>query len=174
MTGLRGRAAVVGVADMASPTGELDLHGRALEVAVLKAALDDAGLTPGDVDGICYAGGMGMGSVQLAEFLGIRPTFTDSTTPAMPTSPFTRPGYATPATGTIGPEMRWRSFPPISRAPSARARAAKSAKYSGVACGNAMRAPVIVARPTFGSAASTAPSPAISPSAVSAAAGPRP
>ena len=79
MTGLRGQAAIVGVADRASPTGKLDLHGRALELAVLKAALDDAGLTPADIDGVCYAGGMGMGSVQLAEFLGIHPTFTDST-----------------------------------------------------------------------------------------------
>ena len=30
---LRGKAAIVGVADLASPTGELDLHGRALEIA---------------------------------------------------------------------------------------------------------------------------------------------
>ena len=53
-------------------------------------------------------------------------------------------------------------------------RAANSPKYSGVACGNESRAPVIVASPTFGSAASAAPSPDISASAVSAAAGPRP
>ena len=81
MTGLRGQAAIVGVAERASPTGKLDLHGRALELAVLKAAIDDAGLTPADIDGVCYAGGMGigMGSVQLAEFFGIQPTFTDST-----------------------------------------------------------------------------------------------
>ena len=52
---LRGKAAIVGVADLASPTGELDLHGRALEIAVIKAALDDAGLTIGDVDGVCHA-----------------------------------------------------------------------------------------------------------------------
>jgi acetyl-CoA acetyltransferase len=67
------------VADAASPTGELDLRGRALEAALIKHALADAGLTLNDVDGVCYAGGMGMGSVQLAEFLGIHPTFTDST-----------------------------------------------------------------------------------------------
>jgi acetyl-CoA acetyltransferase len=77
--GLRGEAALVGVADAASPTGELDLRGRALEAAMIKHALADAGLTLNDVDGVCYAGGMGMGSVQLAEFLGIHPTFTDST-----------------------------------------------------------------------------------------------
>jgi acetyl-CoA acetyltransferase len=75
---LRARAALVGVADAASPTGELELSGRALETAMIQEALADAGLSLGDVDGLCYAGGM-MGSVQLAEFLGIRPTFTDST-----------------------------------------------------------------------------------------------
>jgi acetyl-CoA acetyltransferase len=76
---LRGQTAVVGVSDAASPTGELDLHGRALEATMIREALDDAGLALSDVDGVCYAGGMGMGSVQLAEFLGIRPTFTDCT-----------------------------------------------------------------------------------------------
>jgi len=75
----RGQVAVVGVVDAASPTGELELRGRALEAAMIEAALADAGLALSDVDGVCYAGGMGMGSVQLAEFLGIRATFTDST-----------------------------------------------------------------------------------------------
>jgi len=73
---LRGAAAVVGVADAASPTGILDAHGRALEAAMVRQALDDAGLTLADVDGVCYAG-MATG---LAEFLGIHPTFVDGTT----------------------------------------------------------------------------------------------
>jgi len=72
---LRGKAAIVGVADAVSPTGELDQHGRALEAAVIKEALDDAGLTLADVDGVCHA----TSSVGLAEYLGIHPTFTDST-----------------------------------------------------------------------------------------------
>jgi acetyl-CoA acetyltransferase len=77
--GLRGRAAVVGVADAASPTGELELRGRALEAAMISEALADAGLTLSDVDGICYASATGTGSIQLAEYLGIKPTYTDST-----------------------------------------------------------------------------------------------
>jgi acetyl-CoA acetyltransferase len=72
---LRGQAAIVGVADIASPTGELELHGRALEVAMMRAALDDAGLSIGDVDGIA-AGGMPTG---LAEYVGIRPRYVDGT-----------------------------------------------------------------------------------------------
>jgi acetyl-CoA acetyltransferase len=72
---LRGAAALVGVADAASPTGVLDLHGRALEAAMVREALDDAGLTIGDVDGVCYAG-MAAG---LAEYLGIRPRLLDGT-----------------------------------------------------------------------------------------------
>jgi acetyl-CoA acetyltransferase len=72
---LRGRSAVVGVADAVSPTGELDQHGRALEAAMIREALDDAGLTLADVDGVCH----GQSSVGLAEYLGIHPRFTDST-----------------------------------------------------------------------------------------------
>lgn len=73
---LRGAAAVVGVADEVSPTGELDRHGRPLEAAMVRAALDDAGLTIGDVDGVCYAGFAG----GLAEYLGVRARYLDGTT----------------------------------------------------------------------------------------------
>jgi acetyl-CoA acetyltransferase len=75
LTGFRGAAAVVGVADAASPTGELELTGRALEVAMLKEALDDAGLQLSDIDGICHSGS----SMAFAEYLGINCRFTDST-----------------------------------------------------------------------------------------------
>ena len=68
-------AAVVGVADAASPTGELDITGRALEVQMAREALDDAGLTLGDIDGVCHTGG----SMAFAEYLGIEARFTDST-----------------------------------------------------------------------------------------------
>ncbi len=78
MTGrtLRGKAAIVGVADAASPTGELELTGRALEAAMVKEALDDAGLSISDVDGVCVGGPNPTG---LAEYLGIRPRFLDGT-----------------------------------------------------------------------------------------------
>jgi acetyl-CoA acetyltransferase len=72
---LRGRAAIVGVADAVSPTGELDAHGRALEARVVREALADAGVTLADVDGVCH----GQSSVGLAEYLGIHPRFTEST-----------------------------------------------------------------------------------------------
>jgi acetyl-CoA acetyltransferase len=72
---LRGRAAIVGVADAVSPTGELDAHGRALEARVIGEALADAGLTLADVDGVCH----GQSSVGLAEYLDIHPRFTEST-----------------------------------------------------------------------------------------------
>jgi acetyl-CoA acetyltransferase len=72
---LRGAAALVGVADIVSPTGELDTYGRALEAAAVSAALEDAGLQLSDVDGVCHA----TSSMQFAEYLGIHPTFTDST-----------------------------------------------------------------------------------------------
>ena len=72
---LRGQAAIVGVADAVSPTGELDSHGRALEARVIREALEDAGLTLADVDGVCHA----QSSVALAEYLGIHPRFTEAT-----------------------------------------------------------------------------------------------
>src|SRR5215471_12694393 len=72
---LRGAAALVGVADDVSPTGELDRRGRELEAAMVRAALDDAGLELGDVDGVCHH----VSSVGFAEYLGIAPKFTDST-----------------------------------------------------------------------------------------------
>jgi acetyl-CoA acetyltransferase len=72
---LRGAAAFVGVADDASPTGELDKYGRALEADMIAKALDDAGLSLSDVDGVCHAGS----SMGLAEYLGIHPRYTDST-----------------------------------------------------------------------------------------------
>lgn len=69
-------AALVGVADAASPTGVLDRRGRALETAMVREALEDAGLSLGDVDGVCHHAS----AIQFAEYLGIRcPRFTDST-----------------------------------------------------------------------------------------------
>lgn len=72
---LRAAAAVVGVADAVSPTGELDHFGRELEVRVLLEALEDAGLGLGDVDGICHW----QSSMAFAEYLGIHPRFTEAT-----------------------------------------------------------------------------------------------
>jgi len=72
---LRGAAAIVGVADAASPTGELDTRGRVLEAAMIREALDDAGLTVADVDGVCYSGV----PAGIAEYLDIRPRFVEGT-----------------------------------------------------------------------------------------------
>lgn len=70
----------MGVADAASPTGELDGSLRALEVAMIREALDDAGLVVSDVDAVfSCTGGTMMPSLELAEYLGIRPSWTDST-----------------------------------------------------------------------------------------------
>jgi acetyl-CoA acetyltransferase len=72
---LRGAAAIVGVADDVSPTGELDRTGRELEVAMVLDALGDAGLTLADVDGVCHP----ESAVAFAEYLGVHPVFTEST-----------------------------------------------------------------------------------------------
>ena len=72
---LRGAAAIVGVADDVSPTGELDRTGRELEVAMVLDALEDAGLTLADVDGVCHP----ESAVAFAEYLGVHPVFLEST-----------------------------------------------------------------------------------------------
>ena len=72
---LRGAAAIVGVADAASPTGELDARGRVLEAAMIREALADAGLSLGDVDGVCCSGI----ATGIAEYLDLRPRFLDGT-----------------------------------------------------------------------------------------------
>jgi acetyl-CoA acetyltransferase len=73
-----GQAAVVGVADRVSPTGELDSRGRALQALIVRDALADAGLTLADVDGLATAGGP-LDTLQLAEYLGITPAWSDTT-----------------------------------------------------------------------------------------------
>src|SRR5580658_7342591 len=72
---LRGAAAIVGVADDVSPTGELERTGCELEVAMVLEALEDAGLTLADVDGVCHP----ESAPSFAEYLGIHPVFTEST-----------------------------------------------------------------------------------------------
>jgi acetyl-CoA acetyltransferase len=73
--GIRGASAIVGVADDAFPTGQLEIGGRELEAAMIEQALTDAGLTIADVDGVCHTGS----SMGLAEYLGVHPRFTEST-----------------------------------------------------------------------------------------------
>jgi acetyl-CoA acetyltransferase len=76
----RAAAAIVGVADAVSPTGELDGSLRAVEARVIREALDDAGLSLCEVDAVfSCTGGSFMPSVELAEYLGITPSWTDAT-----------------------------------------------------------------------------------------------
>jgi acetyl-CoA acetyltransferase len=77
---LRGRVAVVGAADAVSPDGMLEGSLRSLESRVVTEALTSAGLSLSDVDGVASCtGGTAMPSVELAEYLGIEPRWTDST-----------------------------------------------------------------------------------------------
>lgn len=77
---LRAATAIVGVATEVSPSGEIDRPIRELEASVVRRALDDAGLSVADVDGICTTtGGTLLHSVELAEYLGIAPRWTNST-----------------------------------------------------------------------------------------------
>ena len=74
----RGKVAIAGAVDLASPSGRLDQPVRKLEVDMIRGALDDAGLSVGDVDAVISCTGM-MASMELAEYLRIQPRFTDTT-----------------------------------------------------------------------------------------------
>ena len=80
MNGLkRGGSAIVGVAEsdlgvVAPGTTPLDLMGQAVQ-----AALEDAGLSLSDVDGVFSAASqLWMPTISLCEYLGIRPAYSDS------------------------------------------------------------------------------------------------
>ncbi|WP_433217490.1 acetyl-CoA acetyltransferase [Microtetraspora malaysiensis] len=77
---LRGSTAIVGVAE--SDLGEVGPDRYAIELAAQAAgaALAEAGLTTRDVDGLfCAIAGRGMAPLDVAEYLGIRPRYTDGT-----------------------------------------------------------------------------------------------
>jgi len=77
---LRGKAAVVGVAE--SDLGEVGSGRYPLDLAAqaAAAALAEAGLTTRDVDGLFSAvAGRLMPTLDVGEYLGIRPRYTDST-----------------------------------------------------------------------------------------------
>ncbi len=84
---LRRAAAIVGVADTELEKGRFKGEKTVLQAQaeVAKKALDEAGLTKEDVDGLLVAGSWGIPgvglfpSVTMAEYLGIQPCFTDST-----------------------------------------------------------------------------------------------
>ncbi len=78
ITSLRGAAAIVGAVDAVSSTGALDRTVEQLEVDMIRGALADAGLSIHDVDCVMSTNGM-MASLDLAERLGVRGRFTDST-----------------------------------------------------------------------------------------------
>ena len=73
------KAGIVGVAE--SDLGKTPhLTVLSQQALAAKAALDEAGLTKNDVDGLFTAGGWGWApTMMLAEYLGIQPSFTDST-----------------------------------------------------------------------------------------------
>ncbi|GAA5078434.1 acetyl-CoA acetyltransferase [Thermocatellispora tengchongensis] len=77
---LRGAAAIAGVAE--SDLGEVGPGRYALDLAAQAAgaALADAGLSTRDVDGLfCAIAGRGMAPLDVAEYLGVRPRYTDGT-----------------------------------------------------------------------------------------------
>ena len=77
---LRGAVAIVGVAE--SDLGEVGPGRYAIDLAAqaAAAALADAGLSTRDVDGLfCVIAGRGMAPLDVAEYLGVRPRYTDGT-----------------------------------------------------------------------------------------------
>ena len=80
LRGLRGAAAIVGVADAADASGQIPGTVPQIEARMIREALADAGLTLADVDGVAVNNPVGWAaSLELAERLGITPRWTDTT-----------------------------------------------------------------------------------------------
>jgi acetyl-CoA acetyltransferase len=95
---LRGTTAVVGVAE--SDLGEVGPHLSSLDLIgqATGRALEDAGLEKSEIDGLfCHSAFLQMPTVAAAEYLGIRPRYSDST--AVGGSTFV--GYLRHATAAI-------------------------------------------------------------------------
>ncbi len=77
---LKGKTAIVGVAesDLGSTPDKTSLQ---LIAQATHRALDDAGLSKKDIDGFFCAGWITMESIMVAEYLGIKPSYSDSTLP---------------------------------------------------------------------------------------------
>src|SRR3546814_18831155 len=73
---LRAAAAIVGAVDAVSPDGRLGRTDAQLEVEVIRAALDAAGLTICDVDCGMSSNGL-LASLELGKRLGVRGRFSD-------------------------------------------------------------------------------------------------
>jgi acetyl-CoA acetyltransferase len=73
------RAAVVAGVALADPGGEEPRTPYALLAQASRRALADAGLGPADVDGLCSTSLGTMAPVDVAEYLGLRPRWVDST-----------------------------------------------------------------------------------------------
>ena len=74
---MKNSVAIVGVSDLDPKTiAGRSVHSLSTEAIAL--ALADAGLTFADVDGVATVGLGGFPATELAEYLGIRPTWTDS------------------------------------------------------------------------------------------------
>lgn len=71
------KVAVAGVA--LSDVGRTERSPYALHQQAAKRALDDAGLTKDDVDGLCSTGMGSLPPVDVAEYMGLRPRWLDST-----------------------------------------------------------------------------------------------
>jgi len=70
--------AIVGVAESECGQG-VGLTVWQHQALAAKRALDDAGLTKADVDAVMAVGFLGLPSLQIAEYLGINPRFSDTT-----------------------------------------------------------------------------------------------
>ena len=102
--GLNGQVAIVGAYE--SPRRKAPgMHPFALQAECVRGALEDAGLSLADVDGFCTAagfpgeGGAWMDTCEVAEWLGIHPTFLDGTDTGG-AAPLSQAGHAAAAIAT--------------------------------------------------------------------------
>jgi len=79
MTGLSGKYSIVGIGETALDKAEPGNTGLTTQARAAQIAMRDAGLKPGDIDGVIAHWGDKAASLAVIEYLGLSPSYTDST-----------------------------------------------------------------------------------------------
>ena len=87
--GLRGKAAIVGFGELPSTRSSPGRTTLSLLAEVSKIAISDAGLRKEDIDGLITQGGAGLvDSLNLSEYMGLTPVFSEGLTTHGASGPF--------------------------------------------------------------------------------------
>jgi 3-oxoacyl-(acyl-carrier-protein) synthase len=79
MAGLSGKYSIVGIGETALGKAEPGQTGLTTQARAAQMAMRDAGIKPGDIDGVSAHWGDKAASLAVIEYLGLSPSYTNST-----------------------------------------------------------------------------------------------